>query len=167
MKRGEKGFTLIEVLVVIALTGVIIGPLAMVTTTLLTNPQRFTDQNVVLQQVRNAGYWISRDVQMARTVNPRDPSSGFLLSLDIPVDIDENNDLRIDYLFDGDRLKRQKHDSLGTLISETLIADYIDTDNTLFSLNPDAGLYKLTVRAAKGEAAVTRSYGVKQRLGSF
>jgi len=162
MKRGEKGFTLIEVLVVIALTGVIIGPLAMVTTTLLTNPQQYTDQNVVLQQVRNAGHWISRDVQMARSVNSTDPN-GFLLTLSMPVDIDENNDDSVVYLFDGNKLKREVYDASPTLISETLIADYIDTDNTTFSAL-GASLYQLTVRASKGESAVRRVYEVSQRL---
>lgn len=163
MKRGEKGFTLIEALIVIAITGAIIVPLAMVTTTLLTNPQQATDQNVVLQQVRNAGHWISRDVQMARTVTPGEPD--VFLTLSIPVDDDENNDLRIDYLFDGNKLKREVYDASPTLISETLIADYIDADNTTFSAL-GASLYQLTVRAAKGEAAVRRVYEVGQRLSS-
>ncbi len=52
MKRGQKGFTFLEVLIVLAITGVIIWPTAMAVTTLLTNPQRSADQNIVLQQVQ-------------------------------------------------------------------------------------------------------------------
>jgi len=162
MKRGEKGFTLIELLIGVAITGVIIGALAMTTMTVLTNPERSTDQNVVLQEVRNAGYWISRDVQMARNLTLGEPS-GFTLSIHIPVDSDENNDYRVDYLFDGDKLKRQEYDSLDNLTSETLIAEYIDTSNTTFSTLASC-LYKLTVRAAKGKAIVTASYEASQRL---
>jgi len=162
MKRGEKGFTVIELLLVVAITGVIVVPLMMATTTLLTNPQRSTNQNVVLQEVRNAGTWISRDVQMSRTVTPGG-SNGFPLSLSIPVDDDENNDNSIEYVFDGDMLKRRLYDPVPTLISETHVADHIDTDNTTFSA-VDVGLYRLTVRAARGEAAVTRGYEVSQRL---
>jgi len=155
---------MIEVLVVIAIMAVIIGPLARATTTLLKNSEQAIEQNAVLPQVQNAGFWISRDVQMARNVTASDPS-GFPLSLDIPVDTDANNDYRIDYFFDGNKLKRQVYDSLQTLVSETLIADYIDTDNTTFStLDPDAGLYKLTVRASRDGTGVTRSYEVEQRL---
>jgi len=154
---------MIEVLVVIAITAVIIGPLARATTTLLKNSEQAIEQNAVLPQVQNAGYWISRDVQMARTVTLGEP--GVFLRLDIPVDTDENNDYRIDYFFDGNKLKRQFYDSLGTLISETFIADYIDTDNTTFSaLDLDAGLYKLTIRASRDGTGVTRSYEVEQRL---
>ena len=161
MKRGEKGFTLLELLIGVAIMGVIAVPLMMATTTLLTNPQRSTDQNVVLHQVQNAGHWISRDVQMARNVDFDEPD--VFLSLDIPFDTDENNDYSVVYLFYGSKLKREVYDSLGTLVSETLIADYIDTDNTTFSILV-SGNYNLTVRAAKGEAVVTRGYEVGQRV---
>ena len=161
----EKGFTLIEMLIVIAITGAIIGPLAMATTTLLTSPQRSTDQNVVLSQVQNTGHWISRDVQMARIVTPSGPT-GFPLSLKVPVDGDEENDLTIDYVFTGNKLKRELYDSSPALISETLVADYIVTDNTTF-VELDPSLYKLTAVATLGDAVVTRSYEVKQRVSPF
>ncbi len=166
MKRGEKGFTLLEVLVGVAIMGVIAIPLAMVTMTLLTNPERSNDNNIVLQQIRNAGTWISRDVQMARSVNATAPD-GFPLYLSIPVDADEANDYSIDYLFVGSKLKRQVYDVSENLTSETLIADYIDTDNATFStLDADTGLHKLTVRAVKDRVGVTRSYQISQRLVS-
>jgi len=163
MKRGQKGFTLVEILVVVAILGVIAVPLAYTTITLLTNPARSNDENVVLQQVRNVGDWISRDVQMSRSVTAGDPPSGFPLTLRIPVDSEEANDLLIQYFFDGDKLKRQKHDSFGT--SETFIADYIDTANTLFStVNATTGLHRLEVRAIRGEAEITLKYEASQRL---
>lgn len=165
MKRREKGFTLLEVLIGVAIMAIVVVAVAMTTTTLLLNEGQAAGQNTALPQVQNAGYWISRDVQMARNVVFDDPD--FLLSLDIPVDTDENNDYTIDYLFDGDKLKRRVYDSLGTLTSETFIAEYIDTSNTTFSaLDADAGLYKLTVRASRDETGATRSYEISQRLSS-
>ena len=164
MKRGEKGFTLLEVLIGVAIMAIVVVAVAMTTTTLLLNEGQAAGQNTALPQVQNAGYWVSRDVQMARNVTPSAPN-GFPLSLDIPVDKDENNDYTIDYLFDGDKLKRRVYDSLGTLTSETFIAEYIDTSNTTFSaLDADAGLYKLTVRASRDETGATRSYEISQRL---
>ncbi len=166
MKRGEKGFTLLEILVGAAIMGVIAMPLAMLATTLLTNPERSNDKNVVLQQVQQAGTWISRDVQMSRSVNATAPN-GFPLTLQLPVDSDENNDYSIEYLLDGSKLKRRAYDSSDTLISETFIADYIASDNTTFStLDVDTGLHKLTVRAVKDRDGVTGSYQITQRLGS-
>ncbi len=162
MRRWQKGFTLIELLVVLAITGVIATPLTMATITLLTAPQRTADQGIVLQQVQNAGRWVSRDVQMARSVNASAPN-GFPLVFTIPVSDNISNDYSIVYLFDESKLERQFYDSGDNLISETFIADYIDTDSTTFS-SLEIGSYKLSVRAVKGEAAVTGDYEVKQRL---
>ncbi len=162
MKLGEKGFTVIELLLVVAITGVIVAPLTMATITLLTSPQRTADQGIVLQQVQNAGYWLSRDVQMTKTVSPGG-ANGFPLTLTIPMDDNPDNDYTIEYLFDGNKLKRQF--SGANLTSVTFIADYIDTDNTTFGTDNTTagGSYKLSIRAVKGEAAVTRGYEVKQR----
>jgi len=136
----------------------------MLTMTLLTNPERSNDNNIVLQQVRNAGTWISRDVQMSRSVTATDPN-GFPLTLQIPFDSDENNDNSIEYVFDGDKLKRKLYDSVPTLISETHVADHIDTDNTSFvTLDAITGHHKLTVTASRGGAGVTGSYEISQRL---
>lgn len=162
MKRGEKGFTLIELLIGVAIMGVIAWPLMMATTTLLTNPQRTAAQGIVLQQVQNAGRWLTRDVQMARSVNATDPN-GFPLTLTIPMDDNPDNDYTIEYGFEGSTLKRRFYDSGDNLTSETFIADYIDTDNTTFG-SLAGGSYKLNIRAVKGEAAVTRDYEVSQRL---
>ena len=164
MKRGEKGFTLLELLVGVAIMGIIVMSLAMLTMTLLTNPKQSNDNNIVLQEVRNAATWILRDVQMSRSVNATDPN-GFPLTLAIPVDADENNDYTIDYLFTGSKLKRQEYDSSEILTSETFIADYIDTDNTTFTtVDATAGLHEFTVRVAKREAVATMSYKISQRL---
>lgn len=158
MKRGQKGFTLVEVLVVVAILGVIAVPLAYTTITLLTNPARSNDENVVLQQVRNVGDWISRDVQMAKNVVFDDPS-GFPLTMVIPVDTDENNDYSVDYLFDGNKLKRQVYDSSQTLVSENLIAEYVNTEDTTFDIR-DSNVYELTIKASKDEAVAEGSYQV-------
>ncbi len=164
MRQRQKGFTLIELLVVLAITGVIITPLTWATITLLTSPQRTAAHGIVLQQVQNAGHWISRDVQMARSVNATG-TNGFPLVLTIPVDDNPDNDYSVEYIFDGDSLKREEYDSAHTLVAEMLIAQYIVSDNTTFSSLP-SGSYQLSIRAAKGVAAVTINYEVKPRLSS-
>ena len=161
MKRRENGFTLIEVMIAVAILGVIMPVMAMTIISLLTSHQQANDHNIVLHEVQNAGYWISRDVQMAENVTLNGPS-GFPLNLDIPVDRDESNDLSVDYLFDGNKLKRQVYNSSETLISETLIAEYIDITDTTFSIL-DSDNYSLTVKISKGEVVVERSYEVSQR----
>ena len=165
MKRWEKGFTLLEMLIVLAITGVIVGPLTMATISLLTNPQRSADLNVVLSQVQSAGHWISRDVQMSRTVTPGGSTGLEPLTLTIPVSDDANDDLTVKYLFDGNKLKREVRDA-STLISETLIANFVDTADTSF-VDLGSGLYKLTIKASRSETAITRGYEVGQRVSPF
>ena len=167
MQRSEKGFTLIEVLVSLVIMSIIMLAMTMTVTLVLTHPQQSTEHNIVLQEVQNAGYWVSRDVQMAESVTLTEPG-GFPLTLDIPFDTDVNNDYTIDYLFDGNKLKRQVYDSLGTLTAEMMIADYIDAAATTFSI-PDPSidnLYNFTVKASVGETIVERSYQISQRPGS-
>lgn len=164
MHRTERGFTLIETIIAVAIVGIMVPVMAMTTTTLLTHPKQATDHNTVLQQVQNTGYWVSHDVLMAKNVTFDDPS-GFPLTIDIPVDTDQNNDYSVDYLFDGNKLKRSVYDSSHTLISETLIAEYIEVADTIFT-TLDPNIYKLTVKASKGDVVVERSYTVSQRLSS-
>ena len=165
IRRREKGFTLIEVIVALAIISVIIVALSMTITTIVTNSQGTTERSVVLRQVQNAGYSISRDVQMAEDVT-LDGTSGFPLILDIPVDTDENNNYSVNYLFDGDKIIRQVYDSSHTLIKENMVAECIDVDATTFT-DLGTNTYELTVKACNGEAVAERSYQIKQRLGSL
>ena len=165
MKRNEKGFMIIEMLIALVLISAVVGATVMTTTASITNYQQSTDQNIVLQQVQNAGYWISRDVQMASEVNP-DAYDGFPLILYIPVDTYETNDLRVYYLFQGSKLKREVYDSTNNLVSRNLIADYIDMTNTSF-ISLGCQVYQLDIRASKGETSVEASYEVSQRLGAL
>ena len=159
MKRGERGFTLIEVIVSVAIMSAIVAGVSMTTATFLTHHQRSTSQNVVLTQVQNAGYWISRDVQVAETVTPGG-SSGFPLTLVIPVDTDPDNDYSVSYSFDSDKLIRQVNGS-----SNIVIAEYIVVDDTSFSILVSEN-YEFTIKASLDETAVERSYEIAQRIGS-
>jgi len=165
MKRGEAGFTIVELLIAVAITGAIVAALAMTVTTLIRGSRQATEQNGVLPRVQTVGYWISRDINMARDVTLGGPN-GFPLSLIIPVSDNVTSDYQVDYLFDGDKLKRRQYDSSETLVAETLITDYIDTDNTkLTPLNPVAGHFELAVRAVIGNSSLTMSYDIEQRVG--
>jgi len=164
VKRGEKGFTLLELLIGAAIMALVVGAAATSITTILLNQGRAAGESVALPQVQNAGYWIWRDVQMASNVTPGDPN-GFPLSLTIPVDDSRDNDYSIEYVFEGNKLKRRVYDSSENLTSETFIADYVDIANTTFStINATVGYHKLTVTARRDEERVTRSYEISQRL---
>jgi prepilin-type N-terminal cleavage/methylation domain-containing protein len=161
--QNEKGFTLIEVLVALAITAVMIPVMAMSTATILRNNQQAVAHNIVLQQVNNAGYWISRDVQTAKNVTLTEPS-GFPLTLVIPDDVNESNDYSVKYLFSGSKLKRQVYNSAHALTAEIIAAEYVEVADTTFNSIPETNSYEITVSASKGGVVVARNYQVRQRL---
>ncbi len=75
--RNEKGFTLLELLIAMAIVGVIGSAMTMTTATIVKITPQSNDHIIVLNQAQNAGYWITRDVQTAQTVDPN-PAAGFL-----------------------------------------------------------------------------------------
>ena len=167
MSKRQKGFTLLELVIGSAIMAVVVGAIAASLITLFLNYGQAAGQSSALPNVQNAGFWISRDVQTSRNVTAG-VSNGFPISLKIPVDISEENDNRIEYVFDSGKLKRQLYDSSDNLIAETMIAAYIDTDYTTFSsINTTLGHYRLTVRASREGEAVTRVYDISQRLPSI
>ena len=115
-----------------------------------------------MQQVQNAGWWLSRDIQMTNNVTLSSPN-GFPVTLNIPIDADPEHDYSIEYTFTGNIMKRQVYDSSSNLTSETWIAQYVDTDYTTFA-NVTSRLYILDIRASLGEEAVTMNYEMRQRL---
>ena len=163
MRQQQKGFTLIEIVLATGIVGAIVAVVAMTTTTLLMNSEQPSTRQILLQQVQNAGYQMPRDINMSSNVTLSAPN-GFPLTINIPVDSQEENDYIVEYLFDSDKLKRKQYDSSGNLTAETVIAQYVDVDNTAFD-NVTGGLYKLTIRVSLGEEAVaTALYEARRRL---
>ena len=68
MKLGEKGYTLIELLVAITITALVSGVAGAAIFQIFRNIERNNDHMTVVHQVQNAGHWISRDAQMAESV---------------------------------------------------------------------------------------------------
>ena len=162
MRQQQKGFTLIEIVLVLGIVAAVMAPIVMTTTTLMMNFKQPSIQQTLLQQARNAGYHIPRDVQTSNDVTLGDPN-GFPLIINIPVDQDENNDYTVKYLFYGNTLEREQYDSSDHLTAESVIAQYVDTGNTTFESIVE-GPYKLTIRVSMGEEAVKASYEVQHRL---
>ncbi|MFC1920492.1 PilW family protein [Chloroflexota bacterium] len=162
MKQCQRGFTLIELVLAMGISGVVIGVIAMTTMTLLSNYQQPSSQQTLLQQVQNAGYQMPRDIQMSGNVTLGSPN-GFPVNIEIPVDQNANNNYDVEYYFDSDILKRTQYDSLGSIASETIITRNVDTGNTTV-VSPVAGLYRLVIKASMDEETVTASYETWRRL---
>ena len=84
MKRGESGFTMLEVVVAAAIAALIGLGVFMTTVQISQGSERGNDLAVTLRQVQNVGYWVSNDIVAARTVYAGDnlttPDEEFIIA---------------------------------------------------------------------------------------
>lgn len=93
LKKGEKGFTLLELLIAIALTGIVATAITMVIFQTFTASTRSANHMVAVRQVQEAGYWVSLYTYMAQGTEITG-DSGFPLILDwIDFDTGEKHEV--------------------------------------------------------------------------
>lgn len=93
--KGERGYTLVELMVAIAITGFLTVALGKVVQQTVTLPERADDQVSALHAIQNVAHWVSLDGQTAKTA-----SGGSGLTLTLP------DDSSISYVLYGDDLHR-------------------------------------------------------------
>jgi len=81
MKKGQKGFTLPELLITVAITGLIVSFLGTAIYQIITITEYSNDRMIAMHELQNAAHWFSRDGQMASTA-----SGGSELVLTLPND---------------------------------------------------------------------------------
>ena len=191
MKRGERGFTLIEVLVVIAIAALITTAATMSTFQAFNVTRRSNDHMATVRQVQNAGYWISRDALIAQNiVVGDDPETEeeleFLTLTWTEWDYDWREDSEYHSVTYSFPFQYLSSDGVGKLIrthssdgpdEQTLVAEYIYYDSEDPENHTDTeATYKAPVEAPEqapvltvqitsflGEASETREYQVLPR----
>ena len=173
MKQGEKGFTLVELLVATTIIVLASGAAGAATFQVFKGTERNNNYMTAVRQVQNAGYWISRDAQMAQSVTADNLTSPDFLILNWTERdyADEPTYHTATYFFqdvtDGiGRLKRSHWSSAGAN-EETLVAEYIyyDPDDLDDTSKADYQAPALTVQltAVYDEAMETREYRISCR----
>jgi len=175
MKLGEKGFTLVELVVAITITVLASGAAGAAIFQIFGGTERNSDHLTVVRQVQNAGYWISRDAQMAQSVTTDNLTLPDFLILSW-TEWDEAGEPiyhSVTYFFedlaDGiGKLKRSHWSSAGAN-EQTLIAQYIyydpgDVDDTS-KASYQSPVLTVKLTAVLEEILETREYKIKRRPG--
>lgn len=166
MKR-QKGFTLVEMLVVTAIIALIALGASMSISQVFKVSKQNNDMSTAIRQAQNVGYWVSHDALMASTIVP-EPSADVKISMGWSTWGTANDyvyDVRYQWLESGE-VRRQLlvYDENGVEIpglNRTLtIADNI----VQLDLTDVPGNWKLTVEARSGSQSVIREYVVNPRL---
>ncbi len=159
--RKQGGYSLIEVIISLALAGVLgAGVTVFASQTVRVISWSSADMHAI-QQVENAGYWVSHDAQMAQAVTPG-PGSGFPLQLNW-TDSD-NNTLQVTFTVTGGKIERSLSKN-GGMPLQTFVAKSIDTDPTLTNCSYANGLLTLNVTATVDTISQTRTFHIAKRPG--
>lgn len=148
MKQGEEGFTIIEVVMVIAIIALIAVAAMMATFQVVRGTERSNNHMTAVNQVQGAGYWVSRDTQMAENVTAGDLPNFLILFWE-----EEGDRYQVIYTLEampGTGLKKlQRYLSInGGPDSTTFVAQYIDPDPERTKCHFTDGKLVLTVTAS-------------------
>jgi prepilin-type N-terminal cleavage/methylation domain-containing protein len=125
--RGQNGFTLIELIVTLAITSVISLGTTMSVFQMTNRTNRNTEYITASQQTMNAIYWIGRDAQMSQNTKPSTTNAtGFPLQLEW-TEWDTSRH-QVIYSIEGDTLKRS-YTVNGTTPVDTMVAQYINSQS--------------------------------------
>ena len=173
MKRGEKGFTHIELVISMAIMAIIAGAAALVIFQVCKGTGRNDDCMTALNQVQGAGYWISRDAQMASSISVDNLTMPNFLVLNWTERdyADEPTYHSATYYFedmtDGiGKIKRTHWSSAGaneqTLVAEHIYYDLGDPDDSSKASYQDPVL-TVQLTAVADAAKETREYKINPR----
>jgi len=156
LERAQKGFTLVELMIAVAITGIIGAAATMSLHQVITGTTLSNDRNTAINQVRNACHWISRDTQMAQTVNDNPGDPKFLELTWVEWDGPSRT---VDYILQDDQLWRH-YDG-----QQTLIAQYIKPKGAGTDCHWDEveKVLSVNITAEVNGKTETRAFQVKPR----
>jgi prepilin-type N-terminal cleavage/methylation domain-containing protein len=169
--NGEKGYSLVELLVAISVTAVLAAGAGMTTFQIFRSSKQNNDWNVAVRQAQSLGQWVSQDALMVNTIDIGDDSE----TEDIEFislfwkDWENGDTYNTAYLWldSADSLKQLSRkqvtcDTNGVEINSTtsLVADNIYSA----TLTPQTNSWRLTVETRSGTRSITREYEISQRL---
>jgi len=161
MKQAEKGFSYVELVIALAIISLIGGAASMATFQVFKGTERNNDHMTAVRQVQNAGYWISRDTQMAQSVAVDNLTLPDFLVLSW-TEATSGNEYQITYTLenmpDSELQKLQRSQSInGGTSATTFVAQHINPDTQKTKCEFTNGTLTLTVTATVGGGSLTES----------
>ena len=126
--KKQNGFTLIEVMVSLAIISMISIGATMATGQVINQTSKNSDHTTATRQALNAVHWISRDAQMAQTLEADAGASGFPLRMEWKKW--DSSQHEVIYTLQNNKISRS-YTVDGGAPAVTLIAEYINEDSSL------------------------------------
>jgi prepilin-type N-terminal cleavage/methylation domain-containing protein len=173
MKKSEKGFVLMEVLVATSLAAIVLSISVMTVVYVLKNNQQTSDHMAAVYYADNTGYLVSNDVQMADSITTENLTQPELLVMSwTEWGYDEDSVYHVvtysieDVSGEIGKLKRVHQDSNGSY-EEIIIADCIysneaDPDNTT-QVNYQEPVLNMKITTVFGSATGVKEYEIYSR----
>lgn len=155
--KGQRGFTLPELLITIAITGLIVSLLGVAIYQIITVTESGNDRMTAIHELQNAGHWVTLDGQMARTATSGDNE----LVLALPLPDDFLITYAVTYEVVNSELRRTADES--QMILARNISDIsFSVENRIITMTitsslggraniSEQGTYKVCLRPAEGE----------------
>jgi len=155
MHRDQRGVTFVELMLAIALAGIVTAGITMTFAHVFSGSTRTSNHMTAVRQVQSAGYWVSQDALQAQNVTPDAGPSGFPLTLTWEWEGTTNE---VTYELQGTNLLRD-YNGQGTVIAQFI--ESIEVEPRPYY----DGKLTFTVTATVGEQSETRIYEVQPRPG--
>lgn len=152
----EQGFTLLEIIVVLAVSGILVAAFASPISSILFRTSDQSNRVTAVSNLQNAAVWIDKDVQMALST---DLDSGETSTGEIRLmSLDENGDMHeVVYTASGNELVRQEFIN-ETMDSERTISRHI-TGATFYRLQGGDPVIKVSLSASGAEMSSLNESG--------